>query len=275
MIVASYVTFRETFGPVILKKRAQALRKSTGDTRYYAAIEKLEQGKKLPATLARAISRPMRLLAFHPIIQITAIISAFEYGLLYIVLATFAELWIEHYHARVELSGLHYLAIALGEILGSQLGGPLMDYLYKRQSKKANGTPKPEARIPIMVAAYIFVPVGLVIYGWTAEYRLSWVAVDAGIFIVMFGGQIATLPIQAYVMDVYSEHTSSAIAAMQFLRSLAAFLFPLFAPAMYSGLGYGWGNSIIALVALFMGVPAPLIVWKFGERLRAKLISSY
>lgn len=275
MILASYLTFRETFAPIILKKRAEKLRKSTGDTRYYAAFEKLEQGKKLPTILARAVSRPMRLLATHPIIQATAVISGFSYGLLYIVLATFAELWIEHYGQRVELSGLHYLACALGEVLGSQLGGYIMDHMYKRAAEKANGVPKPESRIPIMFATYTLVPVGLLIYGWTAEYRLSWVAVDVGIFIVMFAGQIASLPIQAYVMDVYAEHTSSAIAAMQFLRSLTAFLFPLFAPAMYSGLGYGWGNSIIALVAFCVGVPAPLIIWKFGERFRAKLVSSY
>ncbi|KAK2594376.1 hypothetical protein QQS21_007936 [Conoideocrella luteorostrata] len=275
MIIASYLTFEETFAPVILKKRAEKLRKTTGDTRYYAAFERLEQGKHLASILGRAVSRPMRLLALHPIIQVAAIISAFEYGLLYIVLATFAELWIEHYGQPIELSGLHYLACALGEIAGSQLGGPLMDFLYKKAAGKANGPPRPESRIPLMFASYVFVPVGLVIYGWTAEHRVSWVAVDAGIFIVMFAGQVAGMPIQAYVMDVYSEHTSSALAAMQFLRSLTAFLFPLFAPAMYSGLGYGWGNSVIALAALCVGVPAPLILWKLGRRFRDRLVSTY
>lgn len=275
MIVASATTFRETFAPVILKKRAARLRRTTGDNRYYAAVERLEQGKSVASTLGNALTRPMRLLAFHPIIQVVAVTSAFNYGLLYIVLATFAELWIKHYRQPVELSGLHYLAIAIGEVVGSQLGGPLMDFQYQRLMRRLGQEPEPESRFPL---SFFFIPItaaGLFIYGWTAEYRLHWVVVDIGAFVAMFGLQAAGLPSQAYVIDVYPEHTSSAMAAMQFMRSLTAFLFPLFAPAMYARMGYGWGNSTIAFGTLVLGVPSTFLLWKFGDRLRAKTQSSY
>ena len=48
----------------------------------------------------------------------------------------------------------------------------------------------------------------------------------------------------------------TAIAAVTCLRSLAAFLFPLFAPVMYSALGFGKGNTVLALVAIVIGCPA-------------------
>ena len=47
-----------------------------------------------------------------------------------------------------------------------------------------------------------------------------------------------------------------ALAAVAFLRSLAGFGFPLFAPAMYNALGYGKGDTILAAVAIVVGCPA-------------------
>ena len=47
-----------------------------------------------------------------------------------------------------------------------------------------------------------------------------------------------------------------ALAAATFLRSLAGFGFPLFAPAMYNALGYGKGDTILACFAIAVGVPS-------------------
>ncbi|KAF7345976.1 putative transporter-1 [Mycena venus] len=106
---------------------------------------------------------------------------------------------------------------------------------------------------------------------------MHWAAVDAAVFVYMFGNQIAGMAMQAYVMDAYAEHTSSALAASHFPRSLAAFLFPLFAPAMYEALRYGWsrGNTMLALCGLVIALPAPGIIWVWGERLRRRARESY
>jgi MFS family permease len=94
-------------------------------------------------------------------------------------------------------------------------------------------------------------------------------------FLTTFGLQIAGMPTQAYIIDSYPEHASSATAASQLLRSLMAFTFPLFAPTMYHALGYGWGNSLLALITLIFGVTAPLLLWWCGPRLRARARESY
>ena len=47
-----------------------------------------------------------------------------------------------------------------------------------------------------------------------------------------------------------------ALAAVSCLRCLFAFTFPLFAPYMYNALGYGKGNTILAVVAIVLGCPA-------------------
>jgi len=48
----------------------------------------------------------------------------------------------------------------------------------------------------------------------------------------------------------------TALAAASFLRSLAGFGFPLFAPTMYNALGYGKGDTILAVAAIVLGCPA-------------------
>lgn len=276
MIVVSFATFKETYAPLILKKRAERLRQETRDPQFYTSFERLQDKKSVVSILGYTLTRPLRLLAFHPIIQVTSLISAFYYGLLYIVLTSFASLWTDKYHQPVEISGLHYISCALGEIAGCQVGGPLMDWMYQHMLKRANTEAHvPEYRIPLIFPVAFLAPLGLFIYGWAAEYSVHWIAVDIGVFIYMFGGQMTGMPLQAYVMDSYPEHTSSALAASQFLRSMTAFLFPLFVPSMYNALGYGWGNSTIAFIALLVGIPAPLTMWIWGAKLRARATSSY
>ncbi|KAG1749229.1 hypothetical protein EDB19DRAFT_1629947 [Suillus lakei] len=60
----------------------------------------------------------------------------------------------------------------------------------------------------------------------------------------------------------------SVLAAICFLRSLAGVRFPLFAPAMYSALGFGKGDTILAVAAILIGCPALRAFWHYGERIR-------
>jgi hypothetical protein len=278
MIFVSVPTFRETYGPLILRRRAEKLRHDTGDARYYTLHERAESSRSIFNRLGFSLSRPTRLLLFHPIIQITALISAFQYGVTYILLSSFADLWTAHYGYSVELSGLHYIAIAGGEVAAAQLCGWLMDKRYRRSSAHCSGAGdgiEPEHRILLQTPAAILGSLALLGYGWAAQYQLHWSIVDLFIFLSMFGMQFAGMPLSAYVIDAYPEHTSSAMAASQFLRSLAAFLFPLFAPIMYKDLGYGWGNSTLAFAGLLIVVPAPLLLYRFGSRLRSRVASTY
>ena len=275
MILVSVPCFHETYGPLILHRRAENLQRATGNQQYYTAAERLDAGKSITGVLRRSLSRPLRLLFFHPIIQIMASLSAFNYGVLYIVLSTFANMWTTRYHESVEISSLHYIAVALGEIVGSQLGGPLMDIIFGKLKNRASREIAPEYHLPLMLPAGIFASIGLIIYGWTAQFGVHWWVVDIGVFLAMFGGQISGQPIQAYVIDAYPDHTSSATAASQFIRSLTAFAFPLCAPKMYSALGYGWGNTMVAFVSLATFVPAPVLLWIWGARLRSRAESSH
>lgn len=88
------------------------------------------------------------------------------------------------------------------------------------------------------------------------------------------GGQITddrcfllSLPIQLYLVDTFT-YAASALAAAAVFRSILAFAFPLFGEQMYNALGYGGGNSLLAGLAIVIGIPFPIWLWYFGEKIR-------
>lgn len=56
---------------------------------------------------------------------------------------------------------------------------------------------------------------------------------------------------------------------LQVFRSLLGFVFPLFGEQMYAALGIGPGNSLLAGLAIVLGIPFPIWLYFYGEKLRA------
>ena len=107
-----------------------------------------------------------------------------------------------------------------------------------------------------MVPGSIFLPVGLLIFGWAAEKHVFWLVADIGLMFIGGGVVLNFQSVQTYIIDAFTLHAASALAAVMFLNSLAGFGFPLFAPAMYRALGYGKGDTILAAFAIVIGCPA-------------------
>jgi hypothetical protein len=70
-----------------------------------------------------------------------------------------------------------------------------------------------------------------------------------------------------YLVDAYAEFAASAMSASTVLRSLVGALLPLAGRKMYDKLGYGWGTSLLAFIAVAM-IPMPFVFLKYGERIR-------
>lgn len=75
------------------------------------------------------------------------------------------------------------------------------------------------------------------------------------------------VPMQAYIIDAFPSFAASGIAALVILRSLFGAFLPLAGPSMYAKLGLGWGNSALGFIAIGL-IPAPLLIFKFGGKIR-------
>lgn len=260
--------FHETYAPV-LRRQALRARLAAQDS----SVPQPSSPDSLRLTLARSLALPLRLLATHPIIQLISILSSVNYGILYILLSTVASTYTIQYNASLTSSGLHYLALCIGEIIGSLIGGPFMDFAYARlKARTRTQEGRAEFRVPNLLPGALLAPAGLLLYGWAAEYKLPWPVVDLGLVIVALGLQIGGQATQAYVMDSYLELAGSASGASQLLRGLAAAGFPLFAPELYGALGYGWGSSLLGLVFVGVAVPVPAALWVWGKKWRGEAV---
>lgn len=105
------------------------------------------------------------------------------------------------------------------------------------------------------------------IYGWTADKHVFWIVPIIGTGLVGLGLLATFMPIQTYLVDAFTVYAASALAANTVLRSLMGALLPLAGRQMYATLGLGWGNSLLAFIALGL-CPIPIIFYKYGERIR-------
>jgi len=58
------------------------------------------------------------------------------------------------------------------------------------------------------------------------------------------------MPVGIFLVDTFTIYAANAMAANTVLRSLSGALLPLCGRRMYEALGLGWGNSMLAFVAL-------------------------
>ena len=266
--VLGLIYLRETYAPKLLNNKAAKLRKDSGNSAYHAEWE--HPDRTLRKVLRASLIRPFRLLGTQPIIQALALYVAYLYGLMYLVLSTFPFVWENIYHESVGIGGLNYISLGVGFFLGAQICAPINDRIYHKLKIRNNNEGRPEFRVPLMVPGAVIVPIGLFIYGWSSRREVHWIVPNIGAAIFSAGTIIGAQCTQTYIVDAYSRYAASAVASAVVLRSLAAFGFPLFAPYMYDALGLDWGNSLLAFIGIGLGIPAPLLLWKYGLTLRAK-----
>lgn len=259
---------KESYAPYLLYLKAKRLRKETGNMNLRTKYKDIEEGSAIRKITVNTL-RSFQMLFTQPIVIVLALYNAYAFGLMYLVLSTFSVLFERTYQEKTGIAGLNYISIGLGLFFGAPICGKGMDIIY-RKLKERNPTHegKPEYRMPILLPFSILVIVGIFIYGWTAEYAVHWIAPNIGAAIFAMGTLASFQSATTYLVDAYTIHAASALAAVSVLRSLAGFGFPLFAPAMYKALGYGWGNSVLGFAGVLIGIPSPFLLYMYGEKLR-------
>ncbi|KAL1599839.1 hypothetical protein SLS60_007644 [Paraconiothyrium brasiliense] len=263
--IISFVFNRETYGYVLLKRRTARLQKETGNTELRSA---LDTGRTPQQLFKTAIVRPIRMLVLSPIVFLMSLVMAAVYGYLYLLLTTYPRVFGSQYNFSEKSIALVYLGVGVGSLLGLIFTGAVSDRLNNHLAKRYNdGKPKPEYRLPTMLLGGILVPVGLFLYGWSAERKVHWIAPVIGTAILGGAMMITFMPGLTYLIDAYTVYAASVSAAATVFRSLVGALLPLAGNAMYDTLGVGWGNSLLGFVAVAC-IPVPLFFWIYGERLR-------
>lgn len=248
---------------MLLEWKAARLRKETGNA---ALVSKMDRGLTPRKLFFRAIVRPTKLLILSPIVLLLSLLSAFVFGLVFLLFTTFPTVFEEQYHFSTGVSGLAYLGIGIGMI--SSLGA--FATVSDKLQKALGDSPKPEERLKPMAWVMPAVPVGIFWYGWAAEKQTHWIVPIIGTAFFGFGFIWIVMPTQLYMVDAFGpEAAASALAANAILRLLFAAFIPLAGPSLYANLGLGWGNSVLGFIGLAF-LPVPLLFYRYGGWLRER-----
>ncbi|KAI1762806.1 fluconazole resistance protein 1 [Hypoxylon sp. FL1150] len=263
LIIASLIFLQESYAPVLLERKAERMRRETGNLNIRS---KLDQGKPPSEIMRKALVRPLKLLFRSPIIIMLALTVSIFYGYMYLIFTTFTTVFEGQYGFSSGASGLSYLGLGVGFIAGLVFTGIVSDRLTA-QMTRGNGMLKPEYRLAPLATGVLSVPIGLFWYGWTTQYKLHWIVPIFGTVLIGFGAISVYMPIQAYLIDAFTIYAASAGATNTVVRSIFGALLPLAGPSLYNNLGLGWGNSVLAFIAL-VTFPIPFLLLRHGERIR-------
>ncbi|WFD24773.1 hypothetical protein MEQU1_003478 [Malassezia equina] len=265
--VVGFITLSETYTPVLLERKAQRLRQETGNLALRTAFTKDEP---FMTRFVHGLFRPAVYLVTEIVVFVPALYQAILFGCQYLLLAIFPVVFRDQYHMNVGIASLHYIPFLIGFMLYGQGGGRLVDVLYRRLKAKNGGQGKPEYKVPLLLATGIFMPIGLLLFGWGVHFHTHWIVPDIGIVFLAMGIRSALFICPLYLAESVPVYSASAVSAGVSLRCLFAFVFPLFSPPMYDALGQGGGNTLLAGVSGVVGIFTPIFLFFYGEKLRLR-----
>ncbi|KAJ5925179.1 hypothetical protein N7454_007818 [Penicillium verhagenii] len=253
----------ETYGPVLLRRRANDLSRISGRT-YCSSVDLNKVSTKLMVTL----SRPWVILFREPIVLLITIYMSTIYGTLYMLFAAYPIVFQETRGWSEGLGGLSFLGVMVG-IMASVPSMYLGHLRYSKLVSKAQTRLPPEARLPDCFLACIALPIGLFWFAWTNSPNVHWVVPILAGVPFGYGSIMLFLPCFNYLVDSYTIYAASVLAANSAMRSIFGAVFPLFTSKMYENLGLHWAASVPAFLTLAC-VPLPYLFFIYGARIRRR-----
>lgn len=172
----------ESYAPVLLERKAEHLRRETGNLRL---VSKLHSGLSSSDHFKRSIVRPMKMLSHSPIVLLLSIHMAIVYGYLYLLFTTVTEVFETTYAFSSGVVGLTFLGLGMGMLFGLAIFGFVTNVIFKRYA--VDGVMKPEYRFLPMIPGALCIPIGMFLYGWTAQYHIFWFVPIVGTCLVGLG----------------------------------------------------------------------------------------
>lgn len=263
----SLIFLSETYGPVLLARRAQKLRKSSGNDQIFARIELEKKGVKQMATVT--LTRPLRMLCFEPLVSATCLYLSLIYGIFFMYFEAYPIVFQGIYKMSPGIAGLMFLPIFAGAALSCVIFVYYDTVFRNAQRQNKAWTKREEARrLPLACFGGPFLVLGLFWLGWASREGVPfYVPMLAGIPFGM-GLTILFMALLNYLADAYEIFAASALAASSCCRSLAGAVLPLATTPMYKKLGVPWSTSLLAFLSLGMCIIPFTFMWQ-GHRLRA------
>ncbi|KAB5536691.1 major facilitator superfamily transporter [Coniochaeta sp. 2T2.1] len=253
---------RETFHPVLKRRRATKLGLSVEPSPPLRA--------KIRLFLTITVLRPLLMLFTEPIVGLVCLYVSCEFATLFTFFAAVPYIFERVYHFSVEQTGLVFLSVVVGCVLGT-LTIILCDiFLYRPQiPKHPPHMIPPEYRLyPAMIGS-LGLPISLFWMAWTSRSDISWASPVVALIPFAWGNLCLFVSTLQFTVDTYSGTViASATSANSLTRYGLSGAFPLITIQMYNSLGISWATSLLGFIALAL-LPVPWVFFKYGKKIRA------
>lgn len=280
VFISLMICLPETSASNILLRRAQRLRKLTGNNNLRSQSE-IDQAKlSVNEVVVSSLWRPVQINALDPAVLFTSVYTALMYAIFYSFFEVFPFVYAyglprpnsptQGYGLNAGEIGLIFLSITVGVSIAIAIYVVYLRRVFE-PSVRTKGIGAPETALIIALPFSFLLPIGLFIFGWTADSspQIHWIVPTLGIVIFTIGIFILFQCIFIYIPLTYPQYSASLFAGNDFARSSIAAGAIHFSRPMFINLGVGRGVSLLAGLCCG-GVMGIFALWWFGAKLRAR-----
>ncbi|KAM6525741.1 hypothetical protein FALCPG4_011275 [Fusarium falciforme] len=267
LLIVLFIFLPETSTPNILLRRAQRLRKLTGNQKLMSQSEIDQAHLTVSGIAIDALIKPLEITIKDPAVLFVQVYSAIVYGIYYSFFEVFPLVYPVYYGMNLGQVGLVFLCIAIGCIIAIIAYGGFLYFVVTPRIKKVGMGPQENVLLAGLPTS--FGPtIGLFIFAWTARASIHWIVPTIGITI--YAGSIYTV-LQCmflYIPLSYPQYAASLFAANDLFRSAFASGSILFAHPLYANLGIAKGTSVLGGLSA-TGIIGMWLLYLYGAKLRA------
>lgn len=261
----------ETYHPILLKWKAQHLRRLTGDKRYRGGIE--IRKTPLAMRLVRALYRPVLMFIQEPIIILFGLYLTVVYIVLFTFLTGYTFIFTDVYGLSQGMTGVCFVGQMVG-VLSCGALIPLNVHLRKRDIARAKALGPdvkvaPESRLYWAMIGGPAIPISLFWMGWTARPDISiWSPLLASV-LFGFGILCVFMTTYQYIIDSYEVYAASALASITLIRYVVSGAFIEISIPFYRNMGVAYTLTILGSISGVL-VLIPFAFYKYGPAIRRK-----
>lgn len=266
-------TLPESYGPTILYRRANRLRALTGNQDLITEGE-IEQEKLTPSEIwTDLLWRPIEVIIFEPVVLLINLYISLLYSVMYLWFEAFPVVFTEVYGFGLVPMGVTFVSVEIGLIAGAFIYAPFIHRYFTVPRLNGVITP-PEVFIPMSIVGSIIMPIGILLFGWTATESVHWIVclIGAGMFVT--GAFLVFQTLFNYLSFSFSKYLASVFGSNNLMRSNIAAFFPIIAQFLFGNLAtkkflVGKGSSILGGILILM-IAIPVGFYLNGPKLRAR-----
>ncbi|KAJ5419995.1 hypothetical protein N7465_002514 [Penicillium sp. CMV-2018d] len=255
---------KETYAPVILKRRATRKRKETQNPKWWT---RYDDGLGFMSLLRVNLKRPFVMLFTEPICIFWDGYVAIVYGILYLCFVAYPIAFQQERGWSPGIGGLSFIGIGVGVFLSIACEPLFRKVINIHRKNPETGMVPPEAMVSIIFFGATLLAIGQLWFSWTCTPNVHWIIPIISGLPFGVGNACVFIYAQNYIAQSYGLYSASALAGNMLTRSVMGAFLPLAGPAMYETLGLNWAGTILGLVETAC-IMIPVVFYFYGHKIR-------